>query len=102
VLLLGVTYKPNVADQRESPALPVARRLLELGASIRYHDPSIAQWDVGGRLLDRAELDTAVQEVDLVVVLQPHACYDLEDLAARAALMLDTRGTVRGERVERL
>jgi nucleotide sugar dehydrogenase len=102
VLLLGVTYKPDVADQRESPALPVARRLLELGANVRYHDPYVARWDVGGRLLDRAELDATVQEVDLVVVLQPHACYDLEDLTARAALTLDTRGAARGERVERL
>ena len=45
VLLLGVTYKADIADQRESPAVPVARRLLEQGAALSFHDPLIAHWD---------------------------------------------------------
>ncbi len=41
VLLLGVTYKPNIADQRESPAVPVARQLLDKGADLSFHDPHV-------------------------------------------------------------
>ena len=47
VLLLGVTYKPDIADQRESPAVPLARHLNLLGAHVVYHDPHVTEWDAG-------------------------------------------------------
>ena len=47
VLLLGVTYKANIADERESPATPLAERLLRLGAEVVYHDPYVASWTAG-------------------------------------------------------
>ena len=47
VLLLGVTYKPNIADQRESPAIPVARELLKRRANVRFHDPFVPVWNIG-------------------------------------------------------
>ncbi|MBO2455958.1 nucleotide sugar dehydrogenase, partial [Actinomadura barringtoniae] len=46
VLLLGVTYKADIADQRESPARPVARRLARLGAELSFHDPHVSTWHV--------------------------------------------------------
>ena len=48
VLLLGVTYKANIADQRESPAVPLARQLCALGAKVSYHDPYVHRWDAAG------------------------------------------------------
>ncbi|HEU4543193.1 MAG TPA: nucleotide sugar dehydrogenase, partial [Jiangellaceae bacterium] len=48
ILLLGVTYKPNIADQRESPAVPLARHLSALGAKVSYHDPHVTNWDING------------------------------------------------------
>ena len=108
VLLLGVTYKADVADQRESPAVPVARRLLEQGAVLSFHDPLIDRWDALGEDLGEAavsvrELGSAVAEADIVVLLQQHRGYDVDALAALATRFLDTRGTVTpSEHAERL
>ena len=54
VLLLGVTYKKDIADQRESPARPIARKLLQRGAVLSYHDPFVESWQVDGRDIPRA------------------------------------------------
>ena len=108
VLLLGVTYKADIADQRESPAVPVARRLLEQGAVVSFHDPLIEHWDeLGDDLGDAAtsvvDLESAVADADVVVLLQRHRGYDVDGLAARARRFLDTRGAVTpSERAERL
>lgn len=93
ILILGVTYKPDIADQRESPALPVADMLMERGANIRFHDPMVSTWDLGATSLAcEGDLDAAVREVDLVLVLQAHDTYRLDEIANNAAIMLDTRG----------
>jgi nucleotide sugar dehydrogenase len=90
VLLLGVTYKRDIADQRESPARPIARKLLQRGAVVSYHDPFVESWQVDGREIPRADAPTA--ECDLTILLQAHAQYDLPEIAARARLLFDTRG----------
>jgi nucleotide sugar dehydrogenase len=95
ILLLGVTYKRDIADQRESPARPIARKLRARGADVRYHDPRVSEWEVDGHPVGRAEdLDAALAAADLVILLQPHSCYDTEAIAAKARLLLDTRGVV--------
>lgn len=94
VLILGVTYKADIADQRESPAMPVAELLRERGANIRFHDPMVETWSLeGGDVSRELDLYEAVKEVDLVLVLQAHQSYDLGRIAEEAAIMLDTRGT---------
>jgi nucleotide sugar dehydrogenase len=95
VLLLGVTYKKDIADQRESPARPIARKLRARGAAVAYHDPYVASWAVDGQDVPRAaDLPAAVAAADLVILLQAHQDYDLPELAATARLLLDTRGVV--------
>ncbi len=95
VLLLGVTYKKDIADQRESPARPLARKLRGRGAAVAYHDPHVPEWQVDGQVIPRAEdLAAAVAAADLVILLQPHGAYDLPRIARTARLMLDTRGVV--------
>ena len=95
VLLLGVTYKRDVADQRESPARPLARKLRARGAQVAYHDPHVPDWQVDGQPVRRAaNLDTALAEADLVILLQAHRDYDLARIARTARLLLDTRGVV--------
>jgi UDP-N-acetyl-D-glucosamine dehydrogenase len=97
VLLLGVTYKRDISDVRESPAPAVARRLITRGAVLAYHDPFVPAWSVDGAAVRRAEnLSAEVREADLVVVLQDHAVYDLEMIARECALVLDTRGRLTG------
>ncbi|MEV7088960.1 nucleotide sugar dehydrogenase [Streptomyces sp. NPDC093085] len=93
VLLLGVTYKPDLADQERSPATEIAQRLMDLGAAVSYHDPYVPGWRVRERPVPRADsLYEAAANADLTVLLQHHRTYDLQGLAVKAQLLLDTRG----------
>ncbi|MGW5017589.1 nucleotide sugar dehydrogenase [Streptomyces cacaoi] len=93
ILLLGVTYKPDLASQEGAPAREIAARLEELGAQLSYHDPYVPRWHVNGRPVPRADgLYEAAAGADLTVLLQNHRTYDLQGLAAKAQLLLDTRG----------
>ncbi|MEN8653843.1 nucleotide sugar dehydrogenase [Streptomyces sp. 21So2-11] len=93
VLLLGVTYKPDLADQQGSPAQEIATRLMDLGAQVGYHDPYVLDWRVRDVPVPRADsLYEAAANADLTVLLQQHRTYDLQGLAVKAQLLLDTRG----------
>jgi UDP-N-acetyl-D-glucosamine dehydrogenase len=95
VLLMGVTYKADISDQRESPALPIAQKLAEQGARISFHDPHVPSWSVGGLELDRVtDLEEAVAKADITVLLQRHSDYDLVALGTLSPLLLDTRGAM--------
>ncbi|MEY9813883.1 UDP-N-acetyl-D-glucosamine dehydrogenase [Streptomyces albogriseolus] len=93
VLLLGVTYKADLADLQGSPAQEIAVRLMELGASVSYHDPHVPSWNVLDRPVPRADsLYEAAADADLTILLQQHRTYDLQGLSVKAQLLLDTRG----------
>jgi UDP-N-acetyl-D-glucosamine dehydrogenase len=95
VLLLGVTYKRDVADERESPARPLARKLLARGAVVSYHDPYVPDWQVDGQPIPRAgDLEAALAAADLVILLQAHSCYVPDQLIQASRLLLDTRGVI--------
>lgn len=95
VLILGVTYKANISDQRESPAIPIAELLMARGASVTYYDPSVDQWSVGHHRIDRpADYLEGAGSADLTVLLQAHAGFDLEKLAEVSSILFDTRGVV--------
>jgi nucleotide sugar dehydrogenase len=103
VLLLGVTYKRDIADQRESPAKSVARRLSATGARVSFHDPLVDHLFVDDLELTRVhDLDLAVTGSDLTILLQDHSVYDVEGLASKARRFFDTRGSVRNSKVTRL
>ena len=91
VLLLGLAYKRNTSDARESPAMAVAERLAALGAEVRAVDPHVLEEQVGRRAplveLTVAELEAA----DAVVLLTDHDAFDLGAVAAHARFVLDTR-----------
>lgn len=104
VVLLGVTYKPDIADERETPAVPVARGLLDLGAELSFLDPHVTDWHVdGARIRREDDLAAAVAAADITVLLQQHSAFDLGVVEEQGNLVLDTRGVlVENERVERL
>ncbi|HEY8473041.1 MAG TPA: nucleotide sugar dehydrogenase [Natronosporangium sp.] len=103
VLLLGVTYKPNIADQRESPAVPLARHLADLGASISYHDPYVKDWQVPGVAVTRVDdLEAVVAAADLVILVQNHRDYEPDRLARLARRFFDTRGATTVPEAHRL
>jgi nucleotide sugar dehydrogenase len=106
VLLLGVTYKADIADERESPAVPLAAKLAAMGADVRFHDPYVASWNAAEHhepenlLKGETDLDAALREADVVVLLQAHR--DYLDGALDGVSVFDTRGALSGETVERL
>jgi UDP-N-acetyl-D-glucosamine dehydrogenase len=103
VLLLGVTYKRDVADQRESPVQLIGCKLLSRGAELAYHDPHVPEWSLNGEPVRlAADLDAEVAEADLVILLQDHSAYDLDRISRSARLILDTRGRIAGAHVARL
>jgi UDP-N-acetyl-D-glucosamine dehydrogenase len=92
VLVLGVTYKPDVADVRESPALHVLALLQEKGAAVSYNDPYVPELESGGELLHSVEAGAdALAEADAVVIVTNHACYEPDAVARAARLIVDTR-----------
>ncbi len=103
VLLLGVTYKPDIADQRESPAVPLAKQLRAMGANVQFHDPNVSSWKVGNDVLECVpDLDEALAQADLAILVQNHKSYDVSALAAAATRFFDTKGATSGEEAHRL
>nr|WP_218855758.1 nucleotide sugar dehydrogenase [Nocardioides daedukensis] len=102
VLILGVTYKPNIADQRESPAVPLAQALGQLGAIITYHDPRVENWNAGVETTRVTDLDSGIAEADLVMLVQNHTEYDAPALAEKSTIFFDTRGVTTGPGANRL
>ncbi len=100
VLLLGTTYKPDIADQRESPSSAVASELASLGAELYYHDPHVLQWLHG---VTRVEDPYAsAGDMDLCVLLVNHKRYDVPALVSASRLFFDTRGATEGDDAIRL
>ena len=101
ILLLGLAYKKDVADPRESPAFEILDLLLELGADVGYHDPLIEvapgmrSWPelppLRSQVLDRENLSAQ----DAVVVVTDHTSVDYEMVRASSKLIVDTRGVFR-------
>lgn len=103
VLLLGVTYKADIADQRGSPSVDVARALVALGAHVSYHDPYVEHWYLNGHSVRRVEdLPGELEQSDVAVLLQAHKAYDREALGRLDRPILDTRGVLSGPHVTRL
>jgi UDP-N-acetyl-D-glucosamine dehydrogenase len=106
--VLGVAFKPDVADAREAPAADVLALLRERGADVRFHDPHIARFrDAAGRTDDGVGLDDLLGWADLVVIVTPHRAIDWAAVYERADLILDTvnasrRVTPRARQVLRL
>ena len=106
VLLLGVTYKADVADERESPAVVLALKLRQLGAIVSYHDPYVPRWAIGGAGEPTQSLEcvpdvvAAGKEADLVVLLQDH--HEYLDGSLDRLSVFDTRGRLTGPGVIRL
>src|SRR5262249_23004109 len=95
VLVLGVAYKSNVSDVRESPALKVIQRLHRKGAVVEYHDPHVPVFQNGaGPLYSQPLEEAAVREADCVIILTAHAGLPYGMIAASASLIVDTRNAL--------
>jgi UDP-N-acetyl-D-glucosamine dehydrogenase len=97
VLGLGVTYKRDTNDLRESPALQVLEGLIEKGASVHFSDPYVQSVLVKGKIIKGIELNPEVlQAMDCVAILTDHSVFDYPMVAKYSALILDTRNALKG------
>ncbi|MFW5714141.1 MAG: UDP binding domain-containing protein, partial [Brevefilum sp.] len=95
VLILGVAYKPDIDDLRESPALDVIHLLQEKGADVAYHDPFIPVLDHDNINLEAvADLDSAVKNADCVAIITNHSIYDYPAILEAAQMVVDTRNAL--------
>lgn len=93
VLLLGVTYKADIADDRETPARPIAALLTERGAQVLVHDPLLPEWSPADLDVTPIGID-AIGECTVAVLLQAHRAFDLPAIAEAVPTLLDTRGVL--------
>jgi UDP-N-acetyl-D-glucosamine dehydrogenase len=96
VLVLGVSYKANISDMRESPALDLIHLLNEQGAKINYHDPYVPNLVTNGLHLKSVVLDqNTLQSADCVVITTDHSSYDWEWIVQNSRLVMDTRNATK-------
>jgi nucleotide sugar dehydrogenase len=97
VLVLGVAYKKDVDDPRESPGTEILDQLALRGAAVRYHDPHVPRFRERGHDLESVPLTAkALDEADLVLILTDHSDIDYAFVVEHARLLLDTRNATRG------
>jgi len=94
ILLLGVSYKPNVSDLRESPATRILDLLASSGASVVYHDPHVP--DLPDNKLSSVDLTTReLEQSDCVVIVTDHDVFDFRFVTDHAPRVVDLRNAVR-------
>jgi UDP-N-acetyl-D-glucosamine dehydrogenase len=102
VLVLGVTYKADVNDIRESPALEILEMLERKGVQVSYADPFTPQLSLGGVKITAVDpTPDAIAAADCVLILTNHSSFDYATVAARAALVVDTRNALKAHRQTR-
>jgi UDP-N-acetyl-D-glucosamine dehydrogenase len=95
VLVLGVAYKKDVNDMRESPAIDIIHLLKAKGAHVRYHDPYVPHFAYDGLEMSSVlDLSTALDSADCVIIVTDHSVYDWAEVGTRAGLIVDARHVI--------
>jgi UDP-N-acetyl-D-glucosamine dehydrogenase len=102
ILVLGVAYKPDISDMRESPAVKLIGLLENAGATVSYHDPHVPELSENGLVMQSVPLEP--QEYDCVVVVTDHSSVDYDRLVEEAQLVVDLRNAtgLNGKRSEKV
>lgn len=96
ILVMGVAYKKDIADLRESPALDIIHLLQEKGADVHYFDPHVPFFSHDGHSLNCVpDLDAAIREADCVVIATDHSAFDWEFISRASRIVVDARGVLR-------
>ncbi len=99
--MLGVAFKPNVQDARNSPAAEVLAGLAQRGGEVTFHDPHVPIFrDADGVERASVDLDTLLADSDVVVVVTAHRAIDWDRVYDRATLVLDTVDSSRGRAIK--
>src|SRR5229473_7143710 len=103
VHILGVTYKKDISDSRESPALEVIKILVALGANVTYSDPFVPSLSIDGRNIEAVEPSRDVlASCDMAVIITNHTAFDYKDIVKNAPLVFDTRNASLGMKANNL
>jgi UDP-N-acetyl-D-glucosamine dehydrogenase len=102
ILIYGVSYKRDIDDVRESPALDIMHLLKRRGAEIGFADPHVPEIRLEGEILHASEGDAAVKDADCVVIVTDHSSFDYPKLVREAKLIVDTRNALKGVRSEKI
>jgi UDP-N-acetyl-D-glucosamine dehydrogenase len=95
VLFLGVAYKKDISDVRESPVLDLIKLVLDYGANVIYNDPYVPKLRMGNDYIQSVELsEELLENMDLVVITTDHSMYDYKWLAEHSRLIFDTRNAM--------
>lgn len=95
VLLLGVAYKNDIDDMRESPALKVIEHLEKNGANVIYNDPYIPNFKHNGKVYTSVDWKNAINTADIVIITTNHSSYDYETIVEKAKILYDTRNATK-------
>ncbi len=96
ILILGVSYKPNINDMRESPALDIIHLLREKGAAVAYHDPYVPEIEIEGvQMYSEKELTTFLEKSDLVAIITNHEKFDYKLILEKSQLIFDARNAMK-------
>lgn len=99
ILVLGVTYKPDIDDVRESPAMDVIRLLRQQGADVQYHDPYVREFTDDGVTMSSVEFSAGtVRDADCVIVVTDHSAIDYNLVGENAQQVVDTRNALKNRR----
>jgi len=103
VLVLGVAYKPDIDDMRESPGFEIIKILSDAGALVSYNDPFIPElWETRRhKSIRRSASLEFIEQYDAVVIVTNHSQYDWEDILKRSKLVVDTRGVLNGDGIQK-
>lgn len=96
ILILGVSYKKDIDDLRESPALDVIQLLERRGAIVSYHDPYVPELRLDHICLKSADLERSLAEADCTVIVTNHSCTDYKKVVDQSRVVLDTRNATNG------
>jgi UDP-N-acetyl-D-glucosamine dehydrogenase len=97
VHIAGVAYKRDINDLRESPALDIIQLLEEKGARVTYSDPHVPRVRLNGHGLSSVDMDESATIADCVVIVTDHSAFDYDSLVDKAALIVDTRNSLKGQ-----
>jgi UDP-N-acetyl-D-glucosamine dehydrogenase len=101
VLIFGVSYKRDIDDVRESPALDIMLLLRRRGAEVSFVDPHVAEMRLGGETV-HATAESEVESADCVAIVTDHSAFDYKSLVRDAALIVDTRNALKGIQSEKI
>ncbi len=97
IMILGMTYKKDINDYRESPAIYLAELLLNDGIEFMYHDPHVSQLKISSKIFESVKLnDIVVKEADIVLIATDHSVVDYHWLVSKARTIIDTRNATKG------